>query len=100
MSKKQEFSLGNIDFAKVQDDIGLMRIFIGFAYAYPKHGKQLFDKYVDFLCQSNPNKTRQDLEKVAASNIGYMTGYYKNSTREKLLSVYKMISHPLYGRAR
>jgi len=100
MSKQEKFSLADVDFSKAKDDTQLMNIFIKFAYANPTQGKQLFDKYVDFLYEQNPNKTKEYLEKVAASNIGYMTGYYKMSTCRKLCRVYKMISHPIFGRVR
>ena len=98
MSKKEKFSLADVDFSKVKDDRGLMKIFVEFAFVNPKQGKQLFDKYVDFLCQKNPEMTKENAKKFAASDIGYMTGYYKHSTCKKLFDVYKMISHPIFGR--
>ena len=99
MSKKEKFSLADVDFSKAKDDRCLMNIFVKFAFANPKQGEQLFNKYIDFLCKKNAKLTKEDARKFAVSNIGYMTGYYEHSTCKKLFEVYKMISHPIFGRS-
>ena len=97
MSKQTKISLEDIDFSKVKGDDALMRVFVDFAFANPSQGDQLFNKYVAYLCRTH-DISKEGAENVAASNIGYMAGYYKLSTARKLFKVYKAISHPMFGR--
>ena len=99
MAKQEKINLEDIDFTKVKGDDVLMNIFIEFAESHPKQGSKLFNKYVDFLCKEY-SMTKEAAKKFAVTNIGYMTGYYAQSTAKLLFSVYKQISHPLFGRER
>lgn len=98
--RKKTFNLRDVDFAKIADDKQLMEVFIKYARAYPNRGRMLFKKYVDYLCDKNPDEERKVIRKEAALDIGYLAGYYDYNTYMLLFDVYKTITHPIHGRVR
>lgn len=47
-------------------------------------------------CMENTDKTREEVEEIQRSNIGYVAGYYDEATRERAEKLYGAV-HPIFG---
>ena len=94
----KKISVQNVVFSKTNTWSEIMDIFIRIAKENPTQAEAVFNKYVEFLSYKYPDKNKQQIVKDASANIGYLVGYYNVKTRNLLYSVYKMISHPMFGR--
>jgi len=64
----------------------------------PKEIEQFYKEYVEYLRKRGDQETRNNPEKVADENIGYILGYYSAETAQRWMEVLKSVRHPIFGK--
>ena len=63
-----------------------------------KEIKQFYQEYICYLKEEGDKEVRENAERVANSNIGYVLGYYSSKTFYKWNKILESISHPVFGK--
>jgi hypothetical protein len=65
----------------------------------PEEIKEFYEEYVELLrTQGDTEYVRENPEKVADENIGYVLGYYNQQTAELWMETLPSVHHPIFGR--
>jgi hypothetical protein len=59
---------------------------------------EFWNAYVAFLGRPTAQLCGKTAEEVASSNIGYLTGYWGEEDRRRVLELFPRASHPVFGR--
>ena len=61
-----------------------------------KEANSFFKSYVNWIKENNVNKSYEECEGIAKSNLGYFAGYYDAETCDIIYKTYQC-SHPIFG---
>lgn len=62
-----------------------------------EEAQSLWDAYVAWLSRPDAKLCGKGPEEVAASNIGYLMGYYGDEERKRVYALFPTASHPVFG---
>lgn len=55
-----------------------------------------FERCVEHAMRRFPDKTREEVEAIERSNLGYYAGYYSEATRARVERLFAAV-HPIFG---
>lgn len=61
--------------------------------------REFWDAYVAYLSRPDAELCGKTPEAVAASNIGYLMGYYSPEERQRVYGLFPGVAHPIFGRS-
>ncbi len=60
--------------------------------------KQFYQEYICYLKEEGDKEVRENAEKIANENIGYILGYYDKKTSYKWNMILENVRHPIFGK--